>query len=223
MIRTVIFDMDGVIVDTEPVHRYAYFRHFEELGITVPDEEYATFTGKSTRNVYQYLKEKHGLAQPVEELVQAKRDFFNRAFDEKPDLDLLDGVRTLIEDLHAHGLEMILASSASHSTIDRVMHRFALGSYFTHQLSGEDFPRSKPDPAIFEAAAALATAPQQECIVVEDSANGVRAAKAAGLYCIGYQSEHSPLQDLAPADLVVSHFSDLSAARIAAFPGDTTL
>ncbi|RPD47601.1 HAD family hydrolase [Hymenobacter sediminis] len=216
MIRTVIFDMDGVIVDTEPVHRYAFYRHFEELGIHVSDEEYATFTGCSTKNVYQQLKDKHGLAPDVDALMASKREFFNRAFDEKADLDLLDGVRTLIEDLHQHGIQLILASSASKATIDRVMRRFALGPYFTHLISGEDFPRSKPDPAIFEHAASLSAAPKQECIVIEDSANGVAAAKAAGIYCIGYNSEHSKLQDLSLADQVINHFSELTAEKIVA-------
>jgi len=218
MMRTVIFDMDGVIVDTEPVHRYAYYRHFEELGIQVPDEQYAEFTGRSTRNVYQQLKDQHGLPQPVEDLMRMKREFFNRAFDEKPDLDLLDGVRRLIEDLHQHDIQLILASSASHGTIDRVMRRFAIGPYFSHLVSGEDFPKSKPDPAIFEHAASLSKAPKSECVVIEDSTNGVTAAKAAGLYCIGYNSEHSPLQDLSHADLVVGHFDELTAERIAALP-----
>ncbi|QJX45582.1 HAD family hydrolase [Hymenobacter taeanensis] len=217
MIRTVIFDMDGVIVDTEPVHRYAYFRHFDELRIQVPDEEYTTFTGRSTKNVYQYLKDKYGLAPSVEDLVMSKREFFNRAFDEKPDLDLLDGVRALLEDLHQHEVQLILASSASKATIDRVMRRFGIGPYFTDLISGEDFPRSKPDPAIFEFAASRSKAPKTECVVIEDSANGVTAAKAAGLYCIGYDSEHSPMQDLSHADLVIRHFSELSAERIMAF------
>ncbi|GAB3238691.1 HAD family hydrolase [Hymenobacter seoulensis] len=216
MIRTVIFDMDGVIVDTEPVHRYAYYRHFEELGISVSDAEYAEFTGRSTKNVYQHLKEKHSLTPQVESLVMSKREFFNRAFDEKPDLELLGGVGALIENLHQHGVQLILASSASKSTIDRVMNRFQLGSFFSHLVSGEDFPKSKPDPAIFVHAASLSTAPNAECLVIEDSSNGVTAAKAAGLYCIGYNSEHSPMQDLSHADLVVGHFSELTAAQIAA-------
>lgn len=216
MIRTVIFDMDGVIVDTEPVHRYAYFRHFDALGISVSDDEYATFTGRSTRNVYQQLKDQHNLSEPVDALVMGKRDFFNRAFDEKPDLDLLPGVRTLIDDLHQHGFQLILASSASHSTIDRVIKRFQLGPYFSHLISGEDFARSKPDPAIFEHAASVSEAPKSECVVIEDSTNGVLAAKAAGLYCIGYSSEHSPLQDHSRADMVINHFSELTAAKIAA-------
>lgn len=216
MIRTVIFDMDGVIVDTEPVHRYAFYRHFEELGIQVSDEEYATFTGCSTKNVYQQLKDKHGLEPDVDALMHSKREFFNRAFDEKADLDLLGGVRTLIEDLHQHNVQLILASSASKGTIDRVMRRFALAPYFTHLISGEDFPRSKPDPAIFEHAASLSVAPKQQCLVIEDSANGVAAAKAASIYCIGYNSEHSKLQDLSRADQVINHFAELTAEKIAA-------
>ena len=216
MVRTVIFDMDGVIVDTEPVHHYAYYQHFEELGIRVAAEEYAELTGLSTRNVYQRLKGRHGLPQPVEDMVLRKREFFNRAFDEKPSLDLLDGVRHLIGDLHQHGIQLILASSASSATINRVMRRFALGPYFSHLMSGEDFPWSKPHTAIFEHAASLSRAPKQQCVVIEDSTNGVTAAKAAWLYCIGYRSEHSPRQNLSRADLEIGHFAELSAGRIAA-------
>ncbi|TYZ06067.1 HAD family hydrolase [Hymenobacter lutimineralis] len=216
MIRTVIFDMDGVIVDTEPVHRYAYFQHFADLGFTLTDEEYAQFTGASTKNVYQQLQHRFALPHAVEELVLAKRARFNQAFDEQPGLELLAGVHALIEDLHAHGMQLILASSASRSTIDRVMRRFNLGSYFAHLVSGEEFTRSKPDPAIFEHAASLATGPKAECVVIEDSTNGVAAAKAAGLFCIGYRSEHSNLQDLSQADLVIEHFNELSASKVAA-------
>ena len=208
--------MDGVVIDTEPVHHYAFARHFEELGIPVSDAEYAAFIGSSTRNVYQRLKADYALSGSVEALMARKREFFNRAFDEKPDLDLLPGVRQLIEDLHQHQVQLILASSASNGTIDRVMRRFGLYPYFAHTVSGEDFVRSKPDPAIFEYAASLVVAPKRECLVIEDSTNGVRAAKAAGLYCIGYASEHSPLQDLSAADRVISHFAQLNAANVQA-------
>ncbi|RZJ74446.1 MAG: HAD family phosphatase, partial [Flavobacterium sp.] len=71
-----------------------------------------------------------------------------------------------------------------------------------------------PHPAIFEHAASLSVAPKAECIVIEDSTNGVRAAKAAGLYCVGYNSEHSKLQDLSEADAVISHFNELTAEKI---------
>jgi beta-phosphoglucomutase-like phosphatase (HAD superfamily) len=76
-------------------------------------------------------------------------------------------------------------------------------------VSGEDFPKSKPHPAIFEFAVSLSIAPKEKCIVIEDSTNGVLAAKAAGIYCVGYNSIHSKLQDLSKADTIINHFSEL--------------
>lgn len=210
MIQTVIFDMDGVIVDTEPVHRYAYFKQFEELNIAVTEEMYTSFTGFSTRNTFQKLKELFVIDQEVEDLIQRKRTIFNDAFDTKSDLELLPRVEKLIKDLHTNGMQLILASSASKVTIERVFSRFKLHDYFTHVVSGEDFPKSKPHPAIFEHAASLSIAPKENCIVIEDSTNGVKAAKAAGLLCIGYNSLHSEAQDLALADVIVQDFKELS-------------
>lgn len=206
--------MDGVIVDTEPVHRYAYYKQFEELNIDVTEAMYTSFTGFSTRNTFQTLKEQFQLTHEVEDLIQRKRSIFNDAFDTKADLELLEGVRTLIEDLHQNGIQLILASSASKVTIDRVFNRFGLHDFFTHIVSGEDFPKSKPHPAIFEHAASLSIAPKENCIVIEDSTNGVKAAKSAGIYCVGYISEHSKDQHLDEADLVINHFKELTAEVI---------
>ena len=215
MIQTVIFDMDGVIVDTEPVHRYAYFQHFSELNIDVSEELFTSFTGNSTRNVFQRVNTIFNLNADVEELILRKRTIFNDAFDHKEDLELLEGVENLIKNLHENGVELILASSASKVTIDRVFRRFGLHPYFTNIVSGEDFPKSKPHPAIFEFAASLSKAPKENCIVIEDSTNGVLAAKAAGIYCVGYNSIHSKLQDLSKADKIVNHFNELDYNIIA--------
>ncbi|WP_226163178.1 HAD family hydrolase [Hymenobacter terricola] len=216
MISTVIFDMDGVIIDTEPIHHHAFFTQFAELGIAVTAAEYATFLGQSTRNVFQHLKQKYNLPQDVETLLLRKRELFNKSFDEDAGLDLLPGVRTLIEDLRRHDVQLVVASSASKATIARVFNRFGLGPYFSHIVSGEDFVRSKPDPAIFLHAAAVAETPVAHCIVIEDSANGVAASRAAGIYCIGYASPHSAGQDLRLADRVIQDFSELTAVGIEA-------
>jgi beta-phosphoglucomutase len=216
MIRTVIFDMDGVIIDTEPVHHHAFFTQFGELGLTISDEEYAGFLGKSTRNVFQQLKQKYHLGPEIDDLLRRKREIFNERFDTDPDLDLLPGVRALIEDLHQHDVQLVLASSASKGTIARVFNRFGLAPYFTHIVSGEDFEESKPNPAIFLHAAEVSETPVSECIVIEDSANGVAAAKAAGIYCVGYASAHSAGQDIHIADLIIRDFSELSADKVKA-------
>jgi beta-phosphoglucomutase-like phosphatase (HAD superfamily) len=81
-------------------------------------------------------------------------------------------------------------------------------------VSGEDFPNSKPHPAIFEHAASLSVASKENCIVIEDSTNGVIAAKAAGIFCVGYNSEHSKMQDLSLADFVINHFGELSFEKV---------
>ncbi|MFV8376848.1 HAD family hydrolase [Flavobacterium sp. LB1P62] len=209
MIQTVIFDMDGVIVDTEPVHRYAYFKQFDELNIAVTEDLYTSFTGNSTRNIFQKLKEKFNLEHDVEDLILRKRSIFNDAFDSKEDLELLEGVEKLIKELYENGIQLILASSASKVTIERVFRRFKLHEYFTHVVSGEDFPKSKPHPAIFEHAASLSIAPKVNCIVIEDSTNGIKASKAAGIFCVGYNSIHSKDQDLSEADIVINHFNEL--------------
>ena len=219
MIQTVIFDMDGVIVDTEPVHRYAYFQHFAELNIDVTEEMFTSFTGNSTRNVFQSVKTIFNLDADVEELILRKRTIFNDAFDHKEDLELLEGVEALIKEMHQNGMQLILASSASKVTIDRVFRRFRLHDYFTHIVSGEDFPKSKPHPAIFEFAASLSIAPKDNCIIIEDSTNGVIAAKAADIYCVGYNSIHSKLQDLSKADTIINHFNELNFDSVSKLKG----
>ena len=211
--------MDGVIVDTEPVHHYAYNQHFKQLEIDVSPEMYASFTGSSTKNIYSQVKEYFNLDQEIETLVRSKRDFFNDAFDKKEDLYLLDGVEDLIKELHGNGMQLVLASSSANETIERIFNRFNLHQYFTFKVSGEDFPKSKPHPAIFLKAAELAQTPVQNCIVIEDSTNGIKASKAAGIYCVGYDSPNSKLQDYSLADEVVFDFKELSFERISRISG----
>lgn len=214
MIQTVILDMDGVIVDTEPVHKYAYYQHFNELEIQVTEEMYTSFTGNSTRNIFQKLKAQFDLQEDVENLILRKRHLFNEAFDLKEDLYLIEGVEDLIKDLHANGIQLIVASSASKVTINRVFTRFNLHQYFTHIVSGEDFPKSKPHPAIFEHAASLSVAPKENCIVIEDSTNGIQAAVSAGIFCVGYDSFHSKNQDLSQANIIIRHFNELNFEKV---------
>lgn len=206
--------MDGVIVDTEPVHHYAYNEHFKQLNIEITPEIYASFTGNSTKNIFEKLKAHFNLEQDVQTLVETKRNLFNEAFDKKEDLYLLDGVEDLIKELYQNGMQLILASSSAKVTINRIFNRFGLHQYFTHIVSGEDFPKSKPHPAIFEHAAFLSETARENCIVIEDSTNGILAAKAAGIYCIGYDSVNSKMQDYSKADEVISHFNELSFEKI---------
>lgn len=210
MLKAVLFDMDGVIVNTEPLHHKAYYKMFEDVNIEVSPQLYAQFTGQSTLAICQTLVDHFKLPLVATTLVDIKRDHFKNLFKHDQSLALLDGVLDLIKEYHQNGLTLVLASSASMININRIFERFDLDQYFVAKLSGADLKASKPHPEIFEKAAQASGHERHECIVIEDSTNGIVAAKQAGIFCVGYNSLHSHDQDYSLADLVVSDFKAIS-------------
>lgn len=213
MIKTVIFDMDGVIVDTEPLHFEVTKRQFRALGIELTPELHGTFTGNSNRNIYQKVISNFQISTPLEELLQTKNELFIEAFANSKNLEMLPGVLDLIKDLYKNGMQLILASSSEHHIIELIFKRFSLDQYFSFRVSGEDFPESKPNPAIFLKAVELSGMRAENCIVIEDSYSGIKAAKAANLYCIAYKGEAEG-QDQSMADEIIYDFADLNFERI---------
>lgn len=214
MLKAVIFDMDGVIVDTEPLHRNAFFKMFDELGIEVDNALYGSFTGKATLAICRDLCAHFHLSQTPETLMALKRKYFTACFKKDEGLALLDGVLDLIKDYYHHGIKMVLASSASMANINRIFTRFELDKYFVAKLSGADLKDSKPHPEIFIKAAKASGHAADECMVIEDATNGIKAAKAAHIFCVGYQSANSKNQDYGEADLVISHFEEIAFDKI---------
>ena len=210
MLKAVLFDMDGVIVDTEPLHYKAYQKMFAKVGIEVSLEMYEGFTGQSTYGICKQLCTHFNLELEPQELVQIKRNYFTKLFFDDDDLKLLDGVEKLINNYFDHGLTLVVASSASMFTINNVMKRFKLDRFFSNKLSGADLKASKPHPEIFINAAKAANALANECFVIEDSTNGVRAAHKAGIYCVAYKSEHSKNQDYTLADMLISDYKEIT-------------
>jgi beta-phosphoglucomutase len=214
MLKAVLFDMDGVIVDTEPLHHKAYKMMFDDVGISVTDTMYLSFTGQSTRSICEFLCTHFELSLEPIVLEKCKRAHFTKLFFEDPDLQLLDGVEDLIKNYHSNGLTLVVASSASMFTINNVMKRFNLDPYFKDKLSGADLKASKPHPEIFINAAKAAGVSSSECFVIEDSTNGIIAAKEANIFCIAYKSVHSKDQDYSRADLLVSDYKDITFDKI---------
>lgn len=206
--------MDGVIVDTEPLHRKAYFNMFSDMGITVSEEMYTGFTGQATLNICKELVEHFQLTEAPKTLVKVKRKHFKHLFDTDDSLQLLDGVLELIQDYYNNGLTLVLASSASMPNINRIFERFDLDQYFVAKLSGADLEKSKPHPEIFIKAAEAAGHPREHCMVIEDSANGIKAANDAGIFVVGYDSKHSTDQDYDNANKVVSYFDEISYEKV---------
>lgn len=214
MLKAVLFDMDGVIVDTEPLHHKAYYKMFADFKIEVSNELYESLTGQSTKNVCKKLCKHFNLTATPLELELNKRSHFNGMFDSDPSLQLLEGVLSLIKNYYDNGLTLILASSASMGTINKVFTRFELDQYFKAKLSGADLKASKPHPEIFIKAAEAALQPSEFCMVIEDSTNGIQAAFDAEIYCVGYDSKNSKNQDYTKANMVISDFSDIMYDKI---------
>jgi len=213
-LKAVLFDMDGVIVDTEPLHRKSYYRMFEDVGIDVTDSLYDSFTGQATLPICRTLCENFELKHSAETLVSLKRNHFKYLFENDSDLALLDGVHDLIKDYHDNGLTLVLASSASMLNIERIFERFDLDQYFKAKISGADLKASKPHPEIFLKAADLAQENKTNCMVIEDSTNGIAAAHSAGIYCVGFKSPNSVNQDYSKANKVISDFSEIRYSKL---------
>ncbi|WP_064967710.1 HAD family hydrolase [Tenacibaculum ovolyticum] len=209
-LKAVLFDMDGVIVDTEPLHKKAYFLMFSKVGIEVSQELYNSYTGQSTIDICKDLVNKFKLSLEATALVAYKRAFFKELFfSDKNDLQLLDGVLDLIQNYYENGVTLVLASSASMVTIDNVFNKFDLNQYFKGKISGADLKASKPHPEIFLKAADIAEVRKEECLVIEDSTNGIRAAYDGGIYCVAYKSEHSKAQDYSLAQKLISDYAEI--------------
>ena len=213
-LKAVLFDMDGVIVDTEPLHRKAYFQMFEDVNIDVSEELYDSFTGASTKKVCDTLISTFNLSQNIDELSKIKRTYFKHFFDSDPDFDLISGVKNLIQNYHLNGVKLVLASSASMNTINWVFEKFDLEQYFVGKISGADLKESKPHPEIFLIAAEIADEPKENCMVIEDSTNGILAAHSAEIFCTAYKSEHSIGQNYEKANLLISDFSEIEFEKI---------
>jgi len=214
ILKAVLFDMDGVIVDTEPLHCKAYYKMFDAVNINVSVALYESFTGQSTLSICKQLCCHFNLDKTAETLVALKRKFFKDLFINDSELSLIDGVLNLIKDYHTHGLTLVLASSASMTTINNVFTRFNLDQYFIAKLSGADLKASKPHPEIFEKAAQASGFNISECMVIEDSTNGIAAANAANIYCVGFKSPNSKNQEYQNADISINNFNEINYATI---------
>lgn len=208
-VKCVIFDMDGVIIDSEEIHKKAYYQTFEAIGVDVSDELYKTLTGSSTINAFQKLVSFFNLDLKPEELVLHKRKRYVNFFENDPTLHLVYGVEEIIQYLFNKGITLVLASSSAMVNINRVFNRFDLNQYFTAKISGADLTESKPNPEIFEKAAILGNTSKENCIVIEDSDNGIKAANDAGIFVFGYNNPMSKDQVLSNADIIIDDLASI--------------
>ena len=212
--QAVIFDMDGVIIDSEPLHFRAEKRLFRELGIEIAVAEHQGYVGQTSRAMWGRIRRQYGLSLSLEELVAHSRRLIRELITAAlPDL-LIPGLTECLDYLRDRGLDLLLASSSEKALIELVLKKFDLEDYFPHRVSGDEVGRGKPAPDIFLLAAARAGISPAGCLVIEDSAHGVRAAKAAGMTCIGFKNPSSGSQDLSAADAVITRFSQIRGQNL---------
>lgn len=216
-VKGVIFDMDGVIIDSEPVHYKVGQLLFRELGIEIPDSMLSTFVGLSDRHTWSRIKASHRLRESVEYLVARDRSMYLEVLSEllrKHEIGPIAGVSDLIRNLCGNSIRLALASSSSLEVIQKVLSSFEISQYFTAIVSGDEVERGKPAPEIFLTSCEVLGLPVEDCVVIEDSRNGIEASVSAGIRCIGFRNRGSREQDLSKADAVIESFVGLDFALL---------
>ncbi len=203
--KAVIFDMDGVLVDSEPLYISMNQKFFRELGADISMEEHQAFVGISAVAMWSFIREKFALSATVEELVHREKELKFQLLQES-NLQAIEGTPELLAVLRDSGVPLALGTSSLRKNADLILGTIGLLPYFDVRTTGEEIKRGKPNPDVFLLAAEKMNRAPQECIVVEDSANGVKAAKAAGMICIAFRNPNSGYQDISAADYIVEDF-----------------
>ena len=212
MLSCVIFDMDGVISDSEPLHHIAERKLLEPFGVDLTQDELQSFTGMGTTDMLQHFLDTYQLSASLEDLTEQLTENLFQVFSEQ--VQPIPHAISLIQLLHAEGIPLAIGSSSSPQLINLVLDKLELPSCFKVVVSGHEVMRSKPHPDLFlEIADRLQVSPK-DCVVIEDSKNGVLAAKAAGMVCVGFESPNSPNQDLSKSDWILDDLSLLTKDKL---------
>jgi len=202
-ICAVVFDMDGVLVDSEPLHFRAANRVLGRHGRAITEAAYVRFIGLGERATWEVWREDYGLAPSVTELVAAhtaaRRDEIAAG------VEPIAAATTLARRLAADGMPLAIASSSTRAVIDGLLAALGVEDLFPVRVSGEDpgVARSKPAPDVYLAAARRLGVPPAACLAIEDSGPGVAAAAAAGMMCVAVPSQWTRHQDFSAADVVL--------------------
>jgi HAD superfamily hydrolase (TIGR01509 family) len=208
LLKAVIFDMDGVIIDSEPQHAKAAVLALEKYQVSIPIEYAYNFIGTSTPVMCKKMIEDFHLNATVEELNTANEEA-KEALIRSEGYPVIPYITELMWDLHKNGIKLIIASSSSAPAIEGVMNSLGINGIFDGYISGMNMKHPKPAPDIFLAAAKQLGVEPSECLVIEDSCHGVTAAAAAGITSIGFVNPNSGKQDLSKAAMLIEGFEEV--------------
>lgn len=215
MLKAVIFDMDGVLIDSEPEHLRIHQEMVEWLGIEPSSVDHSKYIGATTSYKWSDIKSKYDLDYSVQELVDINRNnYFEYITSKDTVVEPISGVDKLVKNIHNDGVKLAVASSSPINVIETVVKSIGLEKYFDVLVSGDYVKRSKPNPDIFLYAAEKLEINPENCLVVEDSHNGSIAAKRAEMKCVGYKNINSENQDISSADLIVDSFNKVQLEEL---------
>lgn len=208
MISAVIFDMDGVLLDSEPYHDQTTTSILESYGAKGAYEAIRPFVGRSPEDMWAAMKTKYDIGASVEDLVelQWKKNISGL---KDSGLERSEGLSELLEYCHENGIRVAVASSSRQDFMEAVFDHLDLWKYVEVFASGSEVENGKPMPDIFLLAATRLDIDPERCLVVEDSTAGVQAGRMAGMYTIGYDNPTSGGQNVNAADVVVKSLSEI--------------
>ncbi|TSB45053.1 HAD family hydrolase [Alkalicoccobacillus porphyridii] len=206
--KAFIFDMDGVIINSEPHHIEVEIATAAKYGATITEEDLSKYMGMVSTEMWGSVKTEHGLTGELEEILEHQITEKLRKLKES-DLEPIEGIRELMQKLSKANIPMAVASSSPRVYITAVLEKFGIVDQFASIISGEEVNEGKPAPDIYLETARVLGVEPTDCVVLEDSRNGVRSAKAAGMTCIGYLAPDAGSQDLSQADTIVSTIRDI--------------
>ena len=213
MIKAVIFDMDGVLIDSEPLHFSAIEEVLNKYGIEISDHYLNKYVGDTNERAWTKMKDEFDLPENIEFYIDQQVESTIECLwrdDYKP----IDGVADLLRVLKENSYPIGIASSSPPNVIQNIMDRIGIAEFIDKWVSGNEVKESKPAPYIYLHAADMLGFEPGECVAIEDSFYGVTAAKAAGLKCIGYKDLKAIEQDLSAADVIVNQMDQVTVELI---------
>lgn len=209
----VIFDVDGVLIDSYQAHFESWRQLAAEIGRTCSEAEFVRGFGRTSReNIVEQWSDRVWMADEVRQLDDRKeylyREIIRQQFPGMP------GAVQLIRSLHDAGFRVAVGSSGPPENIQLVIDCLGVANIITSRITARDVSRGKPDPQVFQLAAAGLGLSPEACCVVEDAPAGIQAAHAAGIVCAGLASTGRTMRDLELADCVVVSLHELNPAKI---------
>lgn len=203
----VIFDLDGTMVDNNPYHLASWRQYLQELGIEISEENYRKhINGRTNKDAIEYIYQRNMSDEEAMVYTLQKEAIYRKLY--APHIQPVNGLIELIKKIHNKKIPMGIATSGIQVNIDFLFEHIPIQSYFSAIINSAHIKKGKPDPEIFLTTAAALKVQPSACLVFEDAAVGVRAAKEAGMYVVALTTTQTATE-LAAADLIMNNFTTL--------------